>query len=616
MKIKNGIYLSTLLGLTIFGITGCSKSVVKEKKNDDFQALCQRYFLDTVGDDAYYWNVIAENPSKFGYEGTLEAKWYCYETTTEQDLVDARKELNELIDELDSFKGLNLSTNEKYTYRTLVTKANNKLSLYKNASLNDLLIGLDYIDSQGGYVAYFTQSMQGYHINNYDNALEVISYLSSTPEALKSYLTYAEDKKNANYPLIDTSVNGMIDYLDSILKKGDNFYLKEVINKKIDDCQSISDGDATQLKANVDKAFKDSFLEAVKILRDGLKSYVGVTNNNGYYGYYGDKGKEAYRRDLADRLGIDYTKVDDNYMNNYIKTLESNITKYSKNLAGAISNANRNGYYGETLSYIEGDTSLTGITDVNDMIPYLKTFAKTIVKDLSDDKEIVIDQMDETVQDITTTVAYYAKSALDSTEKEFITLNPKYCKDNVNDTLATLSHEGYPGHLYSYCLLKEQDMPDLQKILLNNVAFGEGWAVYVETQLFDYIKANNESKAIKYACDYYKASTISNFALYTRIDAGIHYEGWNIGDVATYLGKFGYNSSAAGNLYNSLVEIPTQYASYGYGTIKFVDAHEKAREALGKKYNELDMNEAILTHGWVGLDDLDVLTDEYIKSYK
>ena len=121
-----------------------------------------------------------------------------------------------------------------------------------------------------------------------------------------------------------------------------------------------------------------------------------------------------------------------------------------------------------------------------ELIEYLKEFAKTIVPDLKTSPEIHISYMDETVAEFSTAVAYYMNSALDSYDHEYITLNPLNLSDK-NDTLATLAHEGYPGHLYSYVFAKESNIHNINKAM-KNLTFGEGWATYVQLKLFQYIE--------------------------------------------------------------------------------------------------------------------------------
>ena len=58
--------------------------------------------------------------------------------------------------------------------------------------------------------------------------------------------------------------------------------------------------------------------------------------------------------------------------------------------------------------------------------------------------------------------------------------------------------------------------------------------------------------------------------------------------------------------------MPATYHAYGYGKYFFIKLHKEAKAALGKKYNEVKFNEKLLSHGWVGLEDLQQLANEYM----
>ena len=589
--------------------------IIDNKQNEEFEAYLNDYFVENLGLDAYNWNVFTIDCSKFGQERSkLTAEWYSYEKATQKEIDDTVAFYTELKHDLEDFKKNGLSFQELYTYNDLIVEVNSSIEYYTGKTPNDLLIRLNYIDSSGGYVSELAQGLQGYNVRTKQDALDMVSYVSSTSEAFATYANYAQDRLDAGYPLTDTSLNGMIDYLDNVTEQGDNYYLETALDNLIDGCSAISDGDAAQIKSDLGRAFDDSFFPAVSALSTSLKKFVGSTTNAGYYGNYGDAGKTQYRYDLAKLLGVEYSKVDDAFMKAYIAELDNGIKEYYQLTMEA--NIMLDKYKSKFQQYINGSLSLIGKDSYEDLLAYSKEFAKELVYPLESEPEITFREMDKTVQEITHTMAYYTKSPLDSTSSEYITINPKYTTD-LNELLATIAHEGYPGHLYAYVLLKEQsDLSNYQKISTNKF-FGEGWAKYVESQLMDYIKVRaTGNTAAKKACDYIKYNGIMVFLLETRIDAGIAYEGWTVDQVASYLGKNGFNSSAAHDVYDSLTEIPTTYAAYGYGLYEMYTLHENARNTLGEAYNEKDYNKYILTHGWVGLENLEQLHNEYVSLTK
>ena len=245
-----------------------------------------------------------------------------------------------------------------------------------------------------------------------------------------------------------------------------------------------------------------------------------------------------------------------------------------------------------------------------EMLVFLKDFAKSIVPELDYTPVITVKEMDEASAKVSNAVAYYMKSAVDNFESEFITLNPTKLGDS-NDVLGTLSHEGYPGHLYAYCFTKQSDMHEISKIM-TSTAHGEGWATYVELKLYEYAYERTTDEKERLILEYLIANHKSAFLLETRIDLGIHYENWDTDKIASFLEELGYSSSYAEDIYKQMIEMPTTYAAYGYGKYFFMKLHNEAKKILGKFYNEVEFNAMLLSKGWTDLGELENTYNEYM----
>ena len=84
------------------------------------------------------------------------------------------------------------------------------------------------------------------------------------------------------------------------------------------------------------------------------------------------------------------------------------------------------------------------------------------------------------------------------------------------------------------------------------------------------------------------------------------------------MNDMGFNSSdeMATDLYYTLIEMPAEYPAYGFGMAKFVDLHTDAKNALGKFYNEIEFNKEILSYGWVPMEKLEQIVENYIAEQK
>ena len=103
---------------------------------------------------------------------------------------------------------------------------------------------------------------------------------------------------------------------------------------------------------------------------------------------------------------------------------ENNITSYEK-----------------LEKYLEKHCIYDGTPE--EMIDYLKEFAKTIVPELESDPDITIKEMDEASAKVSNAVAYYMKSAIDNTAGEYITLNP----DKLAKLIYKVTNKKHPKYI-------------------------------------------------------------------------------------------------------------------------------------------------------------------------
>ena len=394
----------------------------------------------------------------------------------------------------------------------------------------------------------------------------------------------------------------------------DGYYLVDMLQDKVNGCDALSDSAKSTYCNQLETYFNDYFFTAHETLAESLEQYKGLCSSSqlGYLSAYGEIGKAEYAFQLRSNLGLPELDMDA-----YNAYLVEQIDKYTSKLNIATNKLNR-------LSKSEMNTfnnfynvgkSMVGISEPEDMIPYLKDFAKTIVPELSVQPDIRIKYMDTASAENSNALAYYMKSALDNDAVEYITLNPLTSLTNSDDTLATMAHEGYPGHMYAYMYSKQLEINPVAKIL-SNLTHGEGWATYVQTKLYEYIKDHhsypNADKAVEAYCDFMIAQDALSYLAYTKIDHMIHYEKASVGAVGSFLGSLGFNSSAAQDIYNTLIEMPGNYAAYGFGRVFFIDLHDTAKALLGKAYDEVEFNAALLSHGWCSLTELIKVYEEYI----
>ena len=588
---------------------------IDNPENTEFQEYLDASFVEFLGDDYISWNIFAKDPAKFGLtrEEENKATWYSYTSLPENYKQENYDIMVSNLEELNEFKNQRLSFSQIKSLDLLIEYVEENIAYYNPEGIYNEMTALHYVDSFGGYAADFPTYIEAYALRSKQDVIDVLSYIESLPEAFATYPTYVNDRLQAGYPLSDYTLDGMITYLKNVTKNKEDYYLVDLLQQKISQCEFLTTEEKTTYSDNVATYFDSYFMPAHEQLITDLTPYKGKCTGKwaNYLAAYGEVGKAEYEFTLKSTLGLHNLDL-----NKYNEYLDENIKKYNDKLNATINRANRlnSSDYALFTRLVNGE-SVVGIDDPEKMVDYLKDFAKTIVPDLATSPNITIKYMDEATAESSNALAYYMKSALDNDENEYITLNPLTSLDNKNDTLATMAHEGYPGHMYAYMYSKQSDISNLAKIM-TNLTHGEGWATYVSLKLYDYIRNHNafenNKNVVSILCDYMYCVDILSYLAYTKIDYMIHMQNKTVGQVSTFLNSIGFNGDAAQEIFSTLVEIPANYAAYGFGRVFFLDLHLYAEETLGEYYSEKDFNAALLSSGWCSLDRLIDIAEEYI----
>jgi uncharacterized protein (DUF885 family) len=101
------------------------------------------------------------------------------------------------------------------------------------------------------------------------------------------------------------------------------------------------------------------------------------------------------------------------------------------------------------------------------------------------------------------------------------------------------------------------------------------------------------------------------------VDTGIHAKKWTREEAITYLATNTPNAkSEVDNAIERYIVMPSQATAYKIGMIKIVELREKAKTALGDKFDIRAFHDVVLKNGAVPLDVLETLVDQYIASNK
>ncbi|MCA8895122.1 MAG: DUF885 domain-containing protein, partial [Amphiplicatus sp.] len=142
-------------------------------------------------------------------------------------------------------------------------------------------------------------------------------------------------------------------------------------------------------------------------------------------------------------------------------------------------------------------------------------------------------------------------------------------------------------------------------------AYSEGWALYSE------LLAKEMGAYQDPYSDFGRLTTEIWRAIRLVIDTGVHSKGWTEEEAVKY---FMDNSPAAEGQIRSEVQRyivwPGQATSYKIGMLKILELREKAKAALGDKFDIRAFHDTVLGGGALPLDILERRVDEWIEATK
>jgi uncharacterized protein (DUF885 family) len=203
---------------------------------------------------------------------------------------------------------------------------------------------------------------------------------------------------------------------------------------------------------------------------------------------------------------------------------------------------------------------------------------------------------------------YYNPGSLDGKRPGMYYINLRDTAEVPSWTLSTLSyHEGIPGHHLQLSIQQETDLPLIRKVS-GFTAYVEGWALYSE-QFADEMGM--------YADDPWGRIGYMHDAMFRGVrlvvDSGMHAMKWSREQAVKY-----YTDTLGDLDASAITEVerycvwPGQACAYMVGKLHILKLREKAKQALGTKFDIRQFHKAILVCGAVPLAILDKVVDRYI----
>jgi len=184
---------------------------------------------------------------------------------------------------------------------------------------------------------------------------------------------------------------------------------------------------------------------------------------------------------------------------------------------------------------------------------------------------------------------------------------------NLSDSMRTVAfdmralayHEGIPGHHFQIAIQQELvDVPFFRTVI-PFTAYVEGWALYAERLALEmglYPTALDSLGALRF--ELWRAARLV-------VDTGLHRKRWTREQAIAYMTREALLPDAETEVERYIV-MPAQACAYKVGELEILRLRDKARAALGARFDLRDFHEVVLGHGALPLDLLERVVDDWI----
>ena len=212
----------------------------------------------------------------------------------------------------------------------------------------------------------------------------------------------------------------------------------------------------------------------------------------------------------------------------------------------------------------------------------------------------------------TSSPAYYEDGAPDGSRPGRLFINTYNATDrNLYSVEDIAYHEGLPGHHLQISIAQElQGIPTFRKYD-GNTAYIEGWGLYSE-RLGKDVGLYQDPYS-----DYGRLEGDIWRAIRLVVDTGVHSQNWTRDQMVQYFHDHSnIDDTSIQAEVDRYIAWPSQALAYKVGQLKILELRERARKALGDKFDLRAFHDQVLDAGALPLDMLGDRIDAWIASQK
>ncbi len=426
---------------------------------------------------------------------------------------------------------------------------------------------------------------------------DYLNILVSIEPYFESVLQYEQERAHQGYFMSDTTLDRILEQCREFVKDPENNYMLDVFSRKLKEYGKFTDSEQNELMKRHKEILLNKVIPAYEKLIIGLNALRGSGKNPMGLTYY-KKGQKHYEYLLQAETGC-YDSV---------KKIQQRLYEQLADDTARIQ-----------MMLKEQPSLLQKMNAETDLDTFQPTKALQILQKKS---EKDFPALPETVSpdiryvhksmEAYSSPAFYLTPPLDTGSPNVIYINPSSQTSNL-ELFTTLSHEGFPGHLYQTVYFGSCD-PDDIRYLITSSSYVEGWATYVESYGYQYAADYLDDPAASDLTALAWMNRSINLCIYSLMDIGIHYHGWTPDAAASFLKNFGItDTSVVQEIYQYIVETPGNYLKYYLGYLNFLDLRQKWQDTLGEHFDLKKFHQKILETGPVSFPVLQKYLDQELS---
>lgn len=426
---------------------------------------------------------------------------------------------------------------------------------------------------------------------------DYLNILVSIEPYFESVLQYEQERAHQGYFMSDTTLDRILEQCREFVKDPENNYMLDVFSQKLKEYGKFTDSEQNELMKRHKEILLNKVIPAYEKLIIGLNALRGSGKNPMGLTYY-KKGQKHYEYLLQAETGC-YDSV---------KKIQQRLYEQLADDTARIQMMLK-----EQPSLLQ---KMNAETDLDTFQPTkaLQILQKKSEKDFPALPEAVSPDIRYVHKSMEaySSPAFYLTPPLDTGSPNVIYINPSSQTSNL-ELFTTLSHEGFPGHLYQTVYFGSCD-PDDIRYLITSSGYVEGWATYVESYGYQYAADYLDDPAASDLTALAWMNRSINLCIYSLMDIGIHYHGWTPDAAASFLKNFGItDTSVVQEIYQYIVETPGNYLKYYLGYLNFLDLRQKWQDTLGEHFDLKKFHQKILETGPVSFPVLQKYMDQELS---